>query len=163
MTSEIRMERLLGLPAVLGGRPLGHVERAVLEEDGHALRGLIVRRGFSGARWIGREGIELLGSVSIILRQKPQRLPDSTDFRLRNVKDTRGATLGCVTDAFLSPADLHVCAIEVTLGLLEDLRSGRKQVQQFSTLPNGDVLIPEGEIMESGAKREPDLERSDPS
>ena len=44
MTCDVHLTRVLGLPAVLRGRSQGHVERAVLENDGHALRGLIVRR-----------------------------------------------------------------------------------------------------------------------
>ena len=50
MTCDVHLTRVLGLPAVLRGRSQGHVERAVLENDGHALRGLIVRRGFGGSR-----------------------------------------------------------------------------------------------------------------
>ena len=46
MTCDVHLTRVLGLPAVLRGRSQGHVERAVLENDGHALRGLIVRRRF---------------------------------------------------------------------------------------------------------------------
>lgn len=147
MTCDVRLEHLLGLPAVYRGQSQGHVERAVLEDNGHALRGLLIRRGFFGAKWVARQDIELLGDVSVILRKRPVRTPPDTDFRLKTVKDTRGATLGCVTDAFLSPEDLHVSGIEITLGLLEDLRSGRRQVQQFSALPSGEVLIPAGELL----------------
>lgn len=145
MTCDVRLEHLLGLPAVFHGQVQGHVERAVLEANGHALRGLIIRRGFLGAKWVARQDIELLGDVSVILRNCPVRTPPDTHFHLKTVKDTRGATLGCVTDAFLSPEDLHVSSIEITLGFLEDLRSGRRRVQQFSTLPSGDVLIPTDE------------------
>ena len=94
MTCDVHLTRVLGLPAVLRGRSQGHVERAVLENDGHALRGLIVRRGFGGAKWVARDSIALLGDVSVILRACPTHLPRKTDFRLRTVKDTRGLTLG---------------------------------------------------------------------
>ena len=57
MTCDVHLTRVLGLPAVLRGRSQGHVERAVLENDGHALRGLIVRRGFGGAKWVARDSI----------------------------------------------------------------------------------------------------------
>ena len=142
--------RRLGLPAVLRGRSQGHVERAVLENDGHALRGLIVRRGFGGAKWVARDSIALLGDVSVILRACPTHLPRKTDFRLRTVKDTRGLTLGCVTDVLISADNLLVSELEVSLGLIDDFRDGRRRIRHFSASPDGDVLVPEGEILLEG-------------
>lgn len=143
MTCDVHLTRVLGLPAVLRGRSQGHVERAVLENDGHALRGLIVRRGFGGAKWVARDSIALLGDVSVILRACPTHLPRKTDFRLRTVKDTRGLTLGCVTDVLVSE-------LEVSLGLIDDFRDGRRRIRHFSASPDGDVLVPEGEILLEG-------------
>ena len=137
------MTRVLGLPAVLRGRSQVHVERAVLENDGHALRGLIVRRGFGGAKWVARDSIALLGDVSVILRACPTHLPRKTDFRLRTVKDTRGLTLGCVTDVLISADNLLVSELEVSLGLIDDFRDGRRRIRHFSASPDGDVLVPE--------------------
>lgn len=147
MTCDVHLTRVLGLPAVLRGRSQGHVERAVLENDGHALRGLIVRRGFGGAKWVARDSIALLGDVSVILRACPTHLPRKTDFRLRTVKDTRGLTLGCVTDVLISADNLLVSELEVSLGLIDDFRDGRRRIRHFSASPDGDVLVPEGEIL----------------
>ena len=132
MTCDVHLTRVLGLPAVLRGRSQGHVERAVLENDGHALRGLIVRRGFGGAKWVARDSIALLGDVSVILRACPTHLPRKTDFRLRTVKDTRGLTLGCVTDVLISADNLLVSELEVSLGLIDDFRDGRRRIRHFS-------------------------------
>ena len=143
MTCDVHLTRVLGLPAVLRGRSQGHVERAVLENDGHALRGLIVRRGFG-------DSIALLGDVSVILRACPTHLPRKTDFRLRTVKDTRGLTLGCVTDVLISADNLLVSELEVSLGLIDDFRDGRRRIRHFSATPDGDVLVPEGEILLEG-------------
>ena len=125
MTCDVHLTRVLGLPAVLRGRSQGHVERAVLENDGHALRGLIVRRGFGGAKWVARDS-------------------------LRTVKDTRGLTLGCVTDVLISADNLLVSELEVSLGLIDDFRDGRRRIRHFSASPDGDVLVPEGEILLEG-------------
>ena len=144
MTCDVHLTRVLGLPAVLRGRSQGHVERAVLENDGHALRGLIVRRGFGGAKWVARDSIALLGDVSVILRACPTHLPRKTDFRLRTVKNTRGLTLGCVTDVLISADNLLVSELEVSLGLIDDFRDGRRRIRHFSASPDGDVLVPEG-------------------
>ena len=150
MTCDVHLTRVLGLPAVLRGRSQGHVERAVLENDGHALRGLIVRRGFGGAKWVARDSIALLGDVSVILRACPTHLPRKTDFRLRTVTDTLVFTLVCVTDVLISADNLLVSELEVSLGLIDDFRDGRRRIRHFSASPDGDVLVPEGEILLEG-------------
>lgn len=146
MTSDVRLGRVLGLPAVLGERLVGHVERAVLDREGRRLRGLVIRRGLGGAKWVSREGVGVLGDVSVILGRTPIRPPKDTDFTLRTVKDESGLTLGRVTDVWLSPETLTVTALEVTLGLMEDLRTGRLRVCEWAVQPGEDgaaqVLIP---------------------
>ena len=132
MTCDVHLTRVLGLPAVLRGRSQGHVERAVLE------------------KWVARDSIALLGDVSVILRACPTHLPRKTDFRLRTVKDTRGLTLGCVTDVLISADNLLVSELEVSLGLIDDFRDGRRRIRHFSASPDGDVLVPEGEILLEG-------------
>lgn len=146
MTCDVRLGRVVGLPAVCGDRLVGHVERAVLEEDGRQLRGLILRRGLGGARWAAREEIGLLGDVSVILKTRPGRPPRSTDFTLRAVKDESGLTLGRVTDVFVSPDTLAVTALEVSLGLVEELLRGRQLIRRWAIRPGDQdgpqVLIP---------------------
>lgn len=149
MTCDIRMGRVLGLPVVHGERLVGHVERCVLDAAGKSLRGLVIRRGLGGAKWVGREGVGVLGDVSVILTQAPARPPRDADFSLRLVKDEGGLTLGRVTDVWLSPESLSVTALEITLGLAEELRSGRLRVCDWVVLPGEDgdaqVLIPRSE------------------
>lgn len=146
MTCDIRLGRVLGLPAVLGERLVGHVERAVLDREGRQLRGLVIRRGLGGARWVSREDVGVLGDVSVIIGRTPVRTPRDTGFTLRTVKDESGLTLGRVTDVWLSPETLAVTALEVTLGLMEELRTGRLRVREWAVQPGEDgaaqVLIP---------------------
>lgn len=138
MTCEKRMARLLGLPAVLGGRLVGHVERTVLDREGRRLRGLVIRRGLGGARWAAREQVGVLGDVSVVLRCAPVRPPKDVDSILRTVKDESGLTLGRVTDAWLSPETMTVTALEVTLGWFEDLQRGRLRVSDWGVQPGDD-------------------------
>lgn len=146
MTSDVRLGRVLGLPAVLGERLVGHVERAALDREGRMLHGLVIRRGLGGARWVSREGVKVLGDVSVILSSAPARTPRDSGFTLRTVMDESGLTLGRVTDAWLSPETLAVTALEVTLGPIEDLRTGRLRVSEWGVQPGDDgtmqVLIP---------------------
>lgn len=140
MTCDVRLCRVLGLPVILGARVLGHVERAVLDEEGHALRGLMIRRGLGSAKWVDRTDVGVLGDVSVILAARPCRPPRGADFALRTVKDESGLTLGLVTDAWISPDTMALTALEVTLGPLEDLRTGRRRVHRWTVQP-GDGLV----------------------
>lgn len=138
MTSDVRMARVLGLPVILGGRLVGHVERAVLDHEGRILRGLVIRRGLGSARWAARDNVGVLGDVSVILRRMPVRPPRDTESALPAVKDESGLTLGRVMDAWLSPETLAVTALEVTLGPWEDLKRGRLRIRDWAVQPGED-------------------------
>lgn len=148
----IRLGSVTGLPVVCAGRMLGRVEQAVLTPDGRMLRGLVVRRGFGGARWLGTEDISVLGQVTVIAARIPRRMPRDVSFTLGCVRDTAGLDLGRVTDAYLSPDTCRVTALEITLGPLEELRCGRMLAREFSVCPApgepGQVLIPTGCVLE---------------
>lgn len=151
MTSkEARLGRIVGLPAVCAGRMAGRVERAVLTRDGRALMGLIIRRGMGGAQWASSEDVAILGEVSVILRRMPGRLPREADFALTWVKDSGGMCLGRVTDAYVDPATRTVSALEVDLGPVETLRSGRLLAREF-TVSGTCVMIPCGCALEKPA------------
>ena len=144
----VRLGRILGLPAVCGERVVGHVERAVPDETGAHLQGFIIRRGLGGAKWADRSAITVLGDVSVILREKPGRVPKGSAVSLSAVKDEGGLTLGRVTDLWISRDGLDITALEVTLGPLEDLTSGRRTVRHWAVQPSEDgmqVLIPREE------------------
>ena len=119
------LKRLIGLTVVLGGRAAGHVAKGVLSRDGRCLRGLVVRNGFQGARWLPGEQISLIGEVSVIARGAPSRVPKDADFRLFAVTDSMGERLGVVTDALIDCETLKVRALEISSGPVDDLLSGR--------------------------------------
>ena len=144
----MRLGRILGLPAVCGERVVGHVERAVPDETGQRLRGFIIRRGLGGARWVPSSAVCVLGDVSVILKEKPGRVPRGSDTALGAVKDEGGLTLGRVTDLWISREALDITALEITLGLLEDITRGRRTVHHWAVQSSEDgmtVLIPREE------------------
>ncbi len=148
MTCDIRVGRILGLPAIHGEKVVGHVEKAIPDGEGRHVQGFIIRRGLGGAKWIPVGNIAVLGDVSVILRERPGRVPRCCGEKLTSVKDEGGLTLGRVTDWWISPDGRDITALEVTLGLLEDLRSGRRTVRSWSVRPGEDgptVLIPREE------------------
>lgn len=148
----IRLGSLVGLPAALDGRMVGRVEQTILTPDGHALRGVIIRHGLGGARWAEASSIRVLGDVSVILARKPRHLPRDADFTLTSVKDTSGLNLGRVTDAYVNAATFQVAALEISLGLVEELTCGRMLARSFVVRPApgepGQVLIPCGCTLE---------------
>ena len=150
MTSDIRLSGVLGLPVILRGRMIGRVERAVVTADGRGLRGLAIRRGLGGAKWVEARSIAVLGEVSVIIDREPSRLPREADFYLRMVKDTAGMTLGWVTDVFLNPETLHLTGLELTLGLMEELLGGRLIARSWTVVPGtNQVLVPCGCVLET--------------
>lgn len=148
----IRLGTVTGLPVVLSGRMMGRVEQTVLTSDGHSLRGLVVRHGIGGAKWVDSGRIRVLGDVSVIISDKPDRLPKDADFSLTSVKDTGGLNLGRVTDVYLNPQTFQVTALEITLGLVEEMTCGRMLAREFVVRPApqepGQVLIPCGLALE---------------
>ena len=148
----IRLGSVTGLPVVRSGKLQGRVEQAVLNPDGRSLRGLVVRRGFGGARWLAAEDILVLGEVSVIALRRPGRIPRDAAFNLGCVRDTAGLDLGRVTDVYLQPDTRRVAALEITLGPLEELRCGRMLARDFAVHPApgepGQVLIPTGCALE---------------
>lgn len=148
----IRLGSVTGLPVILEGHRLGQVEQAVLTRDGRQLRGLVVRRGFGVARWLAMDQVKVLGQVAVIAACMPIKLPRDACFSLGIVRDTAGLALGRVTDAYLSPEDHRVLAIEMTLGPIEDMRCGRMLARTFAVCPApgepGQVLIPTGYVLE---------------
>ena len=98
MTSDVRLGRILGLPAVCGEKVVGHVEKAVPDESGQRVTGFVIRRGLGGAKWADRSAVTVLGDVSVILKERPVRMPKGSSVTLAAVKDESGLTLGRVTD-----------------------------------------------------------------
>lgn len=147
-----RLGSLVGLPAALEGRMVGRVEQAVLTPDGRSLRGLVLRHGLGSARWAAAGSIGVLGQVAVVLREKPVRPPKKADFMLTSVKDSAGLNLGRVTDVYINPETMQVVALEISLGVVEELRLGRMLARQYVVRPTpeepGQVLIPCGYALE---------------
>ena len=150
----VRLGRILGLPAVCGGRVVGHVERAVPDEEGRQVTGFIIRRGMGSAKWADRRTVSVVGDVSVILGEKPGRIPKGSDLAITAVKDESGLTLGRVTDWWITRDGLNITALEITLGPLEDILSGRRKIAQWAVQPGEDgptLLIPREEWESPGS------------
>ncbi len=141
------LKKMVGLPVIVNGKAAGSVLRGVLTEDGRCLRGIVVRGGLKGARWIPREQIELVGKLSVIAGGRPRRVPKAAEYRLFRVSDPDGARLGVVTDALINEETLRVSALEISGGPLDDLLSGRWYATAFHVQTAGEtghVTVPLG-------------------
>ena len=139
------LKKMIGLPVIREGKTLGAVMRGVLSQDGRRLRGIVMRGGLMGARWLPRERIALVGRVSVIAEGMPERVPKDAVYRLFRVTDPEGARLGVVTDALLHEDTLRVAALEISAGPLDDLIDGRFYATAFTVRPAGEtghVTIP---------------------
>ena len=125
------IQGLIGLPVIRGGKTVGLLEQAVLEESGKKLRGIVVREGIGGAKWVDRENIQTIGGVSVLISGNLKKPPKEAGFRLGRVQDTTGLRLGTVTDALINPETLEVEALEISNGPLDDLLHGRWLANDF--------------------------------
>ena len=141
------LKKMMGLPVIINGETAGNVMRGVLTQDGRSLRGLVMRGGLWGTRWLPREQIALVGQFSVIAQGKATRLPRNADYRLFRVSDPEGARLGVVTDALIHEETLRVMALEISAGPLDDLLDGRWYATAFTVhagRERGHVTIPQG-------------------
>ena len=148
----LRLGRLTGLPVVLDGRIIGHVEQSILCPDGAYLRGFAVRRGFGNAKWIPRTSVGVIGDAAVIALHQPGKMPKDCRFSFGAVFDADGLPLGRVTDVYISRHAMTVQALEISLGPAETLRRGRYIVRRFtmahvSGRPDA-VIVPCGCILE---------------
>ena len=130
---------MAGLPVIVNGKAIGSVLRGVLTVDGRSLRGIVMRGGLLGARWLPRNQIALVGRVSVIAAGKPQRVPRDAAYRLFRVTDGAGERLGIVTDALLHEETLRVAALEISAGPVDDLIDGRWYATAYQVRPAGDT------------------------
>ncbi len=139
------MKRLIGLPVIRNGRQIGTIVRGVLQEDGRALSGLVLRDGLRVSRWLSAENIDMLGRLAVIGNARPVRMPKNASYKLFRVTDANGARIGIVTDALLDETTLRVTALEISSGPLDDLIDGRFFATAFDVKAyggTGHVTIP---------------------
>ena len=133
------LKKMIGLPVIVNGRQRGNVLRGVLAEDGKSLRGLVMRGGLRGTRWLSRDQIALVGKISVIATGKAGRVPKNASYHLFRVTDPDGTRLGIVTDALFNEETLRVSALEISGGPLDDLIDGRWYATAYCVQPAGEV------------------------
>ena len=135
---------IVGMPVVLDGQCIGRVLWAEPDEKLREIRAIWFSGHCIGARRIGRDAIDRIGSVAIIARSRGVRAKIHARPLFRRAVSTDGARLGAVVDAEIDDA-LQIRALWLSSGYPDDLLGGRIRIEQYS-VPTGDaVLIPMGE------------------
>lgn len=129
------ISKLEGMPVMVSDEKEGHVQKVILTRDGRAVRGMVIRSGMQGMRWLDREQISMVGNVCVIANSSPGKLPKDADYHLFRVSDAEGERLGMVTDAIINEETMRVAALEISSGPLDDLIHGRWYATAFSVLP----------------------------
>ncbi len=126
------LRRMIGMPVVWQGTTVGYVERGVLTQSARKLQGLVVRRGLSTAKWIGRAQILSIGSSCVLVCGETARMPKTPELTLTRAYLTSGEWAGLVTDAMISGETLRVTALEVSDGPLYRLMGRRAYATEYS-------------------------------
>ena len=123
------------MPVVFGGELVGYVERGVLSEQARRLKGLVVRRGLGGAKWIPSRLIETLGSRCVIVTGDATRMPKLAQTNFSQAFLTTGQRLGVMSDALLSSETLAVVALEVGGAPPFGLTGAKRYLTRYSVRP----------------------------
>ncbi len=134
------------MPVVCEGERIGRIQNVVLTPDFRALLGLQVDCGLRGRRFVGAQGVKMLGDVAVLVERYPARSPAPEAVFPRRALSCEGARLGCITGAWLDEATREVVSLELSGGLFEDLRTGRTQVRFYHVqADSGEIIVcPEG-------------------
>ena len=133
------LNRMVGLPVVWQDRQLGYVERAVPDARARRLSGVVVRKGIGAAKWVSSDGIAVVGSRCVLIRQKPGAVPDS---RTR-ILPRRGVRISGFPER--RPRSVRsVPSGRKTSRLSLAIRSGTRSGYPFST--SNSMVLPSAEI-----------------
>ena len=140
------LNAIIGQTVIWQDQKVGLVERAFPNAQKRRLDGLVIRRGMGVARWISGEDILLLGKSCVVVRRKPQRMPEKENVIPGRVFLTSGECAGEVTDVFVETHTLRLAALEVCQGPFYRLMGRRAYAAQFHMNAGGE----EGDVTAPG-------------
>ncbi len=128
------------------GKNIGRVEKVWLHAGGRQMQGISIRgRGLRAKKLYAAVGdIRLLGDVSVIVsavRQKPAGPRTWCLSQQIRVFSVDGEKIGWLTDAMIEEDTGNVAALEISKGYVDDLRSGREWVSEFTIRPCGVIAV----------------------
>ena len=144
---------LVGMPVICGGRKLGRVVQAQVSEELTCMTGLFVDAGIKGTRFIPSSDVSVLGDVAVLVRSEGRRGARAQCGYPRRALTPDGKHLGAICGAGVNEESLNVEALELSIGWLEDVLTGRRRVRRFTVNePGGEVVVIEMDGEELGMK-----------
>lgn len=139
------LREIVGLPVIMNGACIGHVLCGEPDSALQSVRAIWISTGRMGARRINREDVRQIGEIAVQVTDRGVRGNPAGGHFFRRAISTDGARLGAVVDAEFDES-LKICALWLTRGYPDDLRSGRRRIERYSVRErDGCVLVPSGE------------------
>lgn len=142
-----RREEIVGLPVVeeLSGQIIGRVRELDYTPGSRSISGLIVERGgFKRPIYINKDRLLIIGDHAIIVQEgenppAPKRKAIAPYTRAY-LPDGREA--GVITDYSVDPKTAAVTELELSQGVLDDLRKGRQRISHFALMEfSQDIVV----------------------
>ena len=106
------------------------------------MTGLFVDAGLRGTRFIPAEDVSMLGEVAVLVDSNGRRGERADCGYPRRALDPDGRRLGAICGADVDETSLSVETLELSMGWLEDVLSGRRRVKRFTVnQPGGEVVV----------------------
>lgn len=135
------MRMLVGMPVICEGRKLGRVVQAQVSKDLTHMTGLFIDAGFRGTRFIPAKDVSVIGEVAILVESMGQRSERGDCGYPRRALDPDGKRLGAICGADVDEISMNVEALELSMGWMEDVISGRRQVKHFFVTQPGEEVV----------------------
>ena len=130
-----KIRNLIGMPVICRRQKIGRLVQAELSPDLKRLEGIWVDSGLKGTRYIPAEHVGTIGQVAVLADNRGKRRRCSTSPLLYRAVTTDGLRIGAVVGAEIDELSFLVGALEVTLGLWDDLYAGRLRVARYTADP----------------------------
>ena len=136
-----KIRNLIGMPVICRRQKIGRLVQAELSPDLKQLEGIWVDRGLRGTRYIPAEHVGTIGQVAVLADNRGKRRRCSTSPLLYRAVTTDGLRIGAVVGAEIDELSFLVGALEVTLGLWDDLYAGRLRAERYTADPERREVI----------------------
>lgn len=136
---------LLGMPVISDGERIGRVVFVLPDKELRSISGLYLQCGLTGSRFLDCSQIDLIGDVAVLSCGSGKRASMTERPLLRRALSSDGQHIGAITDALIDEQTLHIEALELSSGYLDDLLKGRTHIRQFTVRKNGDVIVESAE------------------
>ena len=137
-----KIRSLIGMPVICRRQRIGRLVQADLSDDLKRLEGIWVDAGLKGTRYISSDRLSMIGERAVMADDRGIRRRCTAAPLLRRTVSTSGRRIGAIVGAEVDELSFLVCALELTHGVWDDLKTGRSRVLNFSVQKH-EIIIPD--------------------